>query len=182
MEVMEDALALGYQYFVVDNLTAFEHHVDGKVQVGVTAIDETMKRMGTFKDEHDVNIMLLTHLTRPEKGRIPHELGGEVFITDFRGAGSISFWANGAWGIERNTQAASIRDKCTTLIRNLKSRGVGHKVGNTVVIRKILETGEYEVLDGVHELPQVGREKKDKQSSASKQMADNFIDEADEEF
>ncbi|URY99209.1 DNA primase/helicase [Klebsiella phage 6939] len=182
MEVMEDALALGYQYFVVDNLTAFEHHVDGKVQVGVNAIDETMKRMGTFKDEHPVNIMLLTHLTRPEKGRIPHELGGEVFITDFRGAGSISFWANGAWGIERNTQAASIQDKCTTLIRNLKSRGVGHKVGNTVVIRKILDTGEYEVLDGVHELPQVGREKKDKQSSASRQMADNFIDEADEEF
>ena len=180
MEVMEDALALGYQYFVVDNLTAFEHHVDGKVQVGTTAIDETMKRIGTFKDEHDVNIMLLTHLTRPEKGRTPHELGGEVFITDFRGAGSISFWANGAWGIERNTQAESILDKCTTLIRNLKSRGVGHRVGNTVTIRKCLDTGEFETLDGVHELPQVGREKKDKQSSASRQTADNLI--TDSEF
>lgn len=179
MEVLEDALALGYQYFVVDNLTAFEHHVDGKVQTGTVAIDETMKRIGTFKDEHDVNIMLLTHLTRPEKGRTPHELGGEVFITDFRGAGSISFWANGAWGIERNTQAASISDKCTTLIRNLKSRGVGHRVGNTVVLRKILETGQYQHLDGVHELPQVGREKKDKQSSGSKQTADNLIEDGE---
>lgn len=182
MEVMEDALAMGYQYFVVDNLTAFEHHVDGKIQVGTSAIDETMKRIGTFKDERDVNIMLLTHLSRPEKGRIPHELGGEVFITDFRGAGSISFWSNGAWSIERNTQAASIYDKCTTLIRNLKSRGVGHRVGNTVVIRKILETGEYEYLEGVHELPQVGREKKDKQSSASKQMADNLMQTDESEF
>lgn len=182
MEVLEDALAMGYQYFVVDNLTAFEHHVDGKVQVGTVAIDETMKRIGTFKDEHDVNIMLLTHLSRPEKGRVAHEMGGEVFITDFRGAGSISFWANGAWSIERNTQAASIQDKCTTLIRNLKSRGVGHRVGNTVVIRKILDTGEYEVLEGVHELPQVGREKKEKQSSASRQTADNLINDSDEEF
>lgn len=179
MEVMEDALALGYQYFVVDNLTAFEHHVDGKVQVGTSAIDETMKRIGTFKDERDVNIMLLTHLSRPEKGRTPHELGGEVFITDFRGAGSISFWANGAWGIERNTQAESIQDKCTTLVRNLKSRGVGHRVGNTVVMRKNLDTGEFDTLDGVHELPQVGREKKDKQSSASRQTADNLITDAE---
>lgn len=179
MEVMEDALALGYQYFVVDNLTAFEHHVDGKVQVGTSAIDETMKRIGTFKDERDVNIMLLTHLSRPEKGRTPHELGGEVFITDFRGAGSISFWANGAWGIERNTQAESIADKCTTLVRNLKSRGVGHRVGNTVVMRKNLDTGEFDTLDGVHELPQVGREKKDKQSSASRQTADNLITDAE---
>lgn len=182
MEVMEDALALGYQYFVVDNLTAFEHHVDGKIQVGVTAIDETMKRIGTFKDERDVNIMLLTHLTRVEKGRTPHELGGEVFITDFRGAGSISFWANGAWGIERNTQAASIADKCTTLIRNLKSRGVGFRVGTTVVIRKILDTGQFEVVEGAHELPQVGREKKDKQSSASRQTADNLINDSESEF
>lgn len=181
MEVMEDALAMGYQYYVVDNLTAFEHHVDGKVQVGVGAIDETMKRLGTFKDEHDVNIMLLTHLSRPEKGRTPHELGGEVFITDFRGAGSISFWANAAWGIERNTQAKSIADKCTTLFRNLKSRGVGHRVGNTVVVRKILDTGEYEVLEGVHELPQVGREKKDKQSSGSRRTADNLIEEAEDD-
>lgn len=179
MEVMEDALAMGYQYYVVDNLTAFEHHMDGKVQVGVGAIDETMKRLGTFKDEHDVNIMLLTHLARPTAGRIPHELGGEVFITDFRGAGSISFWANAAWGIERNTQAKSVTDKCTTLFRNLKSRGVGHRVGSTVVVRKILETGAYEVLEGVHELPQVGREKKSRQSTESKRAADNLIYEAE---
>lgn len=176
MEVLEDALAMGYQYYVVDNLTAFEHYVDGKVQVGVAAIDETMKRIGTFKDEHDVNIMLLTHLSRPEKGRDPHELGGEVYITDLRGAGSISFWANGVWGIERNTQAESLVDKCTTLIRNLKSRGVGHKVGSTVALRKDITTGEFEYLEGVHELPQVGRKKKE---SKRDQMAQNFINDAE---
>lgn len=181
MEVMEDALALGYKYFVVDNLTAFEHHVDGKVQSGVNAIDETMKRIGTFKDEHDVNIMLLAHLSKPEKGREPHEHGGEVYSTDFRGAGSISFWANSAWGIERNTQADSLSDKCTTLIRNLKSRGVGHKVGSTVALRKNLETGEFEHLPFVHELPQVGRKKRESQQN---KQAQRFIDdiESDGEF
>lgn len=184
MEVMEDALAMGYQYFVVDNLTAFEHHVDDKVQVGVQAMDETMKRIGTFKDEHDVNIMLLSHLARPDKNRTPHEQGGEVFITDLRGAGSISFWANGVWGIERNTQAESIADKCTTLIRNLKSRGVGHRVGSVVVLQKNLATGEFIHLDGVYELPQVGRKKKraERQSEESRNMADNFIEDADQEF
>lgn len=176
MEVLEDALALGYQYYVIDNLTAFEHYVDGKVQVGVAAIDETMKRIGTFKDEHDVNIMLLTHLSRPEKGRDPHELGGEVYITDLRGAGSISFWANGVWGIERNTQAEAISDKCTTLLRNLKSRGVGHKVGSTVVLRKDITTGEFEYLEGVHELPQVGRKKKESKRDA---QAQRFIEDAE---
>lgn len=184
MEVLQDAMALGYVYFVVDNLTAFEHHVNDKVMTGTMAIDETMKRIGTFKDENPVNIMLLTHLTRTERGRVPHELGGEVYITDYRGAGSISFWANGAWSIERNTQASTIANKCTTLIRNLKARGNGHMVGTTVVIRKDLETGKYEHLKGVHELPEVGREEKDEKKKA-RPTSDTLIDNAltgDEEF
>ncbi|UOW66370.1 DNA helicase [Aeromonas phage vB_AspA_Tola] len=180
MEVLDDAMALGYQYFVVDNLTAFEHHVDGKVQTGVTAIDETMKRIGTFKDEHDVNIMLLTHLTRPDKQRVPHELGGEVYITDFRGAGSISFWANSAWGIERNSQADSLADKCTTLIRNLKSRGVGHKVGSVVVMQKDITTGKFTHVEGAYELPQVGREKKERQHKPT--PATPFMETEEREF
>jgi hypothetical protein len=46
-------------------------------------------------------------------------------------------------------------------------------------MRKNLDTGEFDTLDGVHELPQVGREKKDKQSSASRQTADNLITDAE---
>lgn len=186
MDAMRDALALGYMWFVVDNLTAFEHHVDGKVQVGTQAIDETMKQIGGFKDENPVNIMLLSHCSRPDKNRTPHELGGEVFITDIRGAGSISFWANGVWSAERNTQADSLQDKCTTLIRNLKSRGVGHKVGTVVVLRKDLETGQFIHIPHLFELPQVGR-KKDKEESGAggyprkenkaRQLIDEAIDE-----
>lgn len=162
MEVMEECFALGYQYFVVDNLTAFVHKNDkGQVASGVQAIDETMKRLGTFKDENPVNIMLLSHLVKVHEsgGRTPHTRGGEVYESDFRGAGSITFWANAVWGIERNTVASTFRNKCVTLYRNLKNRGIGHMVGSTVVAEKDIRTGTYTELKGVYDLPEVGKEK-----------------------
>lgn len=159
LEVMEECLALGYQWFVIDNLTAFEHRDDkGNASKGVTAIDETMKRLGTFKDENPVNIMLLSHLIKVDtgRGRIPHTLGGAVLESDFRGAGTITFWANAVWGIERNTMASTLANKCITLYRNIKNRGIGHMVGSTVVASKDIRTGVYtEILD-VHRLPEVG--------------------------
>ncbi|QBJ01031.1 hydrolase/topoisomerase-primase [Aeromonas phage MJG] len=162
MEIMEDSMAMGYRYFVVDNLTAFDHKNEkGEVATGVKAIDETMKRLGTFKDEHPVNIFLLSHLIKVNEGsgRTPHTLGGEVYESDFRGAGSITFWANAVWGIERNTMATAFRNKCITLYRNLKNRGIGHMVGSVVVAEKDIRTGRYTELEGVYELPEVGREK-----------------------
>lgn len=162
MEVMEECFALGYQYFVVDNLTAFVHKDDkGKTATGVQAIDETMKRLGTFKDENPVNIMLLSHLVKVHEsgGRTPHTRGGEVYESDFRGAGSITFWANAVWGIERNTVASTFRNKCVTLYRNLKNRGIGHMVGTCIVAEKDIRTGKYTELKGVTELPEVGKAK-----------------------
>ncbi|ASP46292.1 DNA primase/helicase [Marinomonas phage CB5A] len=158
LEVMQECLALGYQYFVVDNLTAFEHKDDrGNASKGVNAIDETMKRLGTFKDENPVNIMLLSHLVKVDASkRIPHTQGGEVYESDFRGAGSITFWANAVWGIERNTRATTMYNKCVTLYRNIKNRGIGHMVGSTVAAVKDIRTGKYTELDGVHELSEVG--------------------------
>lgn len=182
MEVLEDAIALGYQYFVIDNLTAFEHKVDGKAKTGTIAIDESMKRLGSFKDENDVNIMLLTHCSRPYGERVPHEQGGEVYITDLRGAGSISFWANAVWSVERNTMADSIEDKCTTLWRNLKSRGVGYMSGTTVVAKKDLKSGTYSALKGVRNLPQVGRKKKDAAEQGASDILSRELASSSEEF
>lgn len=163
LSVMEECLALGYKYFVVDNLTAFEHKDDkGNTSKGVNAIDDTMKRLGTFKDENPVNIMLLSHLVKvdPSK-RIPHTLGGCVYESDFRGAGSITFWANAVWSIERNTMASSMMNKCTTLYRNIKNRGIGHMVGSTVAAVKDVKTGTYTEIPDMHELPEVGMPKED---------------------
>jgi len=159
LQVMEEAMALGFKYFVIDNLTAFEHKDDkGNTSKGVTAIDETMKRLGTFKDENPVNIFLLSHLVKVDaRTRVPHTMGGEVYESDFRGAGTITFWANAVWSIERNTMATTFRNKCITLYRNLKNRGIGHMVGSTVVAEKDVRTGKYTELLGVHELPEVGK-------------------------
>lgn len=176
MEVMEECFALGYEYFVVDNLTAFVHKDSkGMIGGGVQAIDETMKRLGTFKDENPVNIMLLSHLVKVHEGggRTPHTRGGEVYESDFRGAGSITFWANAVWSIERNTIASTFRNKCVTLYRNLKNRGIGHMVGSTVVAQKDIRTGKYTELVGVYELPEVG---KDKDGDKEQQKRSNFDD------
>lgn len=176
MEIMEECFALGYKYFVVDNLTAFVHHDEkGNQATGVQAIDATMKRLGTFKDENPVNIMLLSHLVKVHEtgGRTPHTRGGEVYESDFRGAGSITFWANAVWGIERNTIASTFRNKCITLYRNLKNRGIGHMVGSTIVAEKDIKTGRYTEIKGVHELPEVG---KDKDGDSESRERSNFDD------
>lgn len=148
MEVMEESLAMGYEYFVVDNLTAFEHKgAEGKQANKVDAIDETMKRLGSFKDENTVHIMLLSHLKKVYGERTPHEEGGRVSIQDFRGAGSITFWANGVFGIMRNTVAEIQSEKFLTTYECVKNRTVGHKVGSKVCAKLDLKTGRLVEVD-----------------------------------
>jgi twinkle protein len=129
MGLLEELVALGITTIVLDNLTAIELP---KNQSGVTAIDEAMKRIGSFKDEKPVTIILLSHLNRPKDPRKPHEMGGEVHITDFRGSGSISFWANVIIGIERNTYGQSDEEKRLTTYRIVKCRDRGVSVGRIV--------------------------------------------------
>lgn len=151
MECMEEGLARGVEYFIIDNLTAFEHTgKDGRMASKVEAIDETMRRLGTFKDEHPVWIMLLSHLKRPGENRTPHERGGEVMEGDFRGAGSIVFWANDVWGIERDTKADTFEEKIRTTYRNVKNRDVGYLAGSCVYARMNIDSGHLEPLTGYH--------------------------------
>jgi len=149
LEVMEEALALGFEYFTVDNLTAFEHKGEKGKGNKVDAIDETMKRLGTFKDENDVFILLLSHLKKVYGERTPHEEGGRVNIQDFRGAGSITFWANDVWSICRNTVADSFAEKCLTTYECLKNRDVGHKAGSKVYASMSMKTGRLLETDQV---------------------------------
>lgn len=149
MECMEEGLARGVKYFIIDNLTAFEHTgKDGRLASKVEAIDETMRRLGTFKDEHPVWIMLLSHLKRPGENRTPHERGGEVMEGDFRGAGSIVFWANDCWGIERDTKAETFEEKIRTTYRNVKNRDVGYLAGSCVYAKMNIKTGHLDPIEG----------------------------------
>lgn len=142
MEVMEEALALGFKWFIIDNLTAFQHKGKGGTDTNSTdAIDETMRRIGTFKDENPVFILLLSHLKKVYGDRTPHEEGGPVGLRDFRGAGSITFWANDVWGGRRNTLAPSFEEKCLTVYENLKNRDVGYKTGSQVYVKMGMSDG-----------------------------------------
>jgi len=147
MEVMEEALALGFKHFAIDNLSAFKHSSGNKKGTETNAIDETMRRLGTFKDENPVFILLLSHLNRPGYGRTPHELGGPVELGDFRGAGSITFWANGVFGGYRNTKAPTIEEKCYVVYENIKNREAGYKVGSKVHLSLSLDTGKLSETD-----------------------------------
>lgn len=129
LEILEQFLAMGVTRIIVDNLTAIEMEKGGSK---VEAIDDAMKRLGTFKDERPVSIFLISHLTRPQSPRTPHENGGEVLVNDFRGAGSITFWANVVIGIERNTNGATEEEKRTTTYRIVKCRDRGISTGSTV--------------------------------------------------
>lgn len=143
LEVCEEALALGYKHFIIDNLTAFEHKKgESKGSNATSAIDDTMKRLGTFKDEQPVCLILLSHLKRPFGDRKPHEEGGSVRIDDFRGSGSITFWATAVFGIERNTCAESMEERCLTCYHCIKNRDVGYKVGTRVYAAFNFKTGK----------------------------------------
>lgn len=131
MQSVEDLLALGIKKIVIDNLTAITHPKAGNK---VDAIDETMKRIGTFKDENPCTIFLISHLKKVNEtsGRTPHNYGGEVWETDFRGSGSIVMWANYVFAIERNCFADTELEKRTTIVRCLKDRDFGMYTGKTV--------------------------------------------------
>ena len=138
MKAIDELVAMGVRYIVIDNLTAIELPKGGSK---VEAIDEAMKQLGTFKDEKPVTLFVISHLTRPKDPRTPHERGGEVLITDFRGAGSITFWANGVFGFERDTGADTPELKSLTTVRAVKSRANGAAVGTCVRITMNPATG-----------------------------------------
>lgn len=131
MRAVDDLVALGIKRIVIDNLTAITHPKAGSK---VDAIDETMKAIGTYKDENPCTIFLISHLKKVQEssGRTPHNYGGEVWETDFRGSGSIVMWANYVFAVERNCFGATELEKRTTIIRCLKDRDFGMYTGATV--------------------------------------------------
>lgn len=132
--------AMGINNIIIDNLTGIkldERQFGGKVG----ALDECVKRIGTIKDRHNVTIFLVSHLTRVSGQRTPHEAGGDVYLSDFRGSGAIGFWASYAIGIKRNTMAESLDERTTTFISCVKDRDQGIYTGTEIMLKGDLATG-----------------------------------------
>lgn len=130
MKAIDDMVAMGIKYIVVDNLTAITHPKAGNK---VDSIDETMKAIGTYKDENECSIFLISHLKKVNEnsGRTPHNYGGEVWETDLRGSGTIVMWSNYTIAIERNCFADTEHEKRITTVRCLKDRDFGMFTGYT---------------------------------------------------
>ena len=144
MERVEQAClefeAMGIKNIFIDNLTGIkldERQFGGKVG----ALDECVKRIGTIKDRLDVTIFLVTHLARVGQGRVPHEEGGDVMLSDLRGSGAIGFWASYVLCPQRNTRAEDLDERTTTYIACVKDRDQGIYTGTKVMLKGDLATG-----------------------------------------
>ena len=167
--------AMGIRKILIDNLTGIqlpEKEYGGKVG----ALDECVKRLGQIKDRKPVTIFLVTHLNRPEKGRTPHEEGGEVMLRDMRGSGAIGFWASYVLCPERNTRAETLDERTTTYIACVKDRDQGIYTGERVKLKGELSTGRLREAD---EWEQVRHQKERNASAVPSELPPN-IDEGDE--
>jgi twinkle protein len=71
----------------------------------------------------------------------PHEEGGRVTISQFRGSRAIGFWSHFMFGMERNQQADDPEERKTTTFRVLKDRYTGRATGETFQLGYNHETG-----------------------------------------
>lgn len=150
MRCVDDFMAMGIRKIVIDNLTAITHPKSGNK---VEAIDETMKTIGSYKDENPCTIWLISHLKRvggEGSTRKPHTHGGEVWESDFRGSGAIVMWANYVFGIERNVMADTETEKRTTRIRCVKDRDFGMFTGRVVELYGDPKTGRLTQIEAAN--------------------------------
>lgn len=168
--------AMGIKHIFIDNLTGIqlpEKEFGGKVG----ALDECVKRLGQIKDRKAVTIYLVTHLNRPEKGRTPHEEGGEVMLRDMRGSGSIGFWASYVLCPERNTRAETLEERTTTYIACVKDRDQGIFTGTKITLKGELSTGR---LREAEEWEHIRREKAARSSQVPTELTPSIEEASDE--
>lgn len=137
MDKCDELRAQGCKRIMIDNLTTINHN--GK-EGTVKAIDESMRRLGTYIQEEPVAIFLLSHLSKPDESRTPFEHGGAVRQGDFRGSQSIAFWSTFMIGVERNTEGEG-DEKFVTRLRCVKDRLTGQHTGEVATLFGNPKTG-----------------------------------------
>lgn len=166
MGMIEELKAMGCKYIFIDNLTTISYDHDNTVK----GIDEAMKRMGTYMQQEDVALFLLSHLSGVGDSRTPHENGGIVYQSDFRGSRSIAFWSTFMIGVERDTMAETEDEKCNTTIRCVKDRLTGMSTGNFFQLRGNTKTGRL-LEPETHAQVRDVIKKRDKKKKKAKQAA-----------
>jgi len=116
-------VTLGIKDIFLDHLTALvaEESDENK------ALGRIMSQLAAMTQELDFTLYYISHLATPSG--IPHEEGGRVTSSQFRGSRSIAFWSHYLFGLERNQQADDIEERHTTTFRVLKDRYTGRATG-----------------------------------------------------
>jgi twinkle protein len=107
--------------------------------IGALVIDEEDERKfldkATLESAHLADELqscnyFVSHLTRPSEGK-SHEEGGRVILKQFRGSNGIGMYSSFVMGLERNQQADTLEERCTTTLRCVKDRKTGSSTGKT---------------------------------------------------
>lgn len=112
--------ALGCKVIVLDHINIVVSGMDEGGDERKT-IDRLMTRLKSFAKSNGVTVMVIAHLSNPDKGT-PHEEGRVVKVTDLRGSGGLRQLSDTIIALERNQQGD---DPNKVLIRVLKCRFTG---------------------------------------------------------
>jgi len=118
-------VSLGIKDIFLDHLTAL---VADEPDTNA-ALGRIMEDMASLTQELDFTLYFISHLSTPSGD--PHEEGGRVKASQFRGSRTITFWSHYLFGYERNQQADSEDARNTTTFRVLKDRYTGLATGLT---------------------------------------------------
>lgn len=129
--------ALGIKDIFLDHLTALVAQEDNEYK----ALNRIMEELATLAQELDCTIFYISHL-RKANGT-PHEEGGRVSADQFKGSGSIVFWSDFLFGLERDQQAEDKDERDTTTFRVLKDRNTGLSTGLTFKLEYQHDTGRW---------------------------------------
>ena len=128
-------VALGIKDIFLDHLTAL---VADEKDVNA-ALGRIMADMAGLTQELDFTLYFISHLATPNG--TPHEEGGRVTASQFRGSRTIMFWSNFLFGYERNQQEEDPKKRNTTTFRVLKDRYTGLGTGTVFNLYYDHETG-----------------------------------------
>lgn len=136
-------ICLGIKDIFLDHLTALVADEDD----GNVALSKIMADMAGMTQELDFTLYYISHLATPS-GK-PHEEGGRVTASQFRGSRTIMFWSHFLFGYERNQQEEDITMRNTTTFRVLKDRYTGLATGTVFDLFYDHETGRLEEVSNM---------------------------------
>jgi twinkle protein len=118
--------AEGITNFLVDPIGALVVDEDEERKF----LDRATLEASQLSVELDTKVYFVSHLTRPKDGP-SHEEGGHVRLSQFRGSNGVGMYSSFVFGLERNQQADTATERCTTTVRAVKDRLTGNSTGET---------------------------------------------------